>query len=95
MHNQIVKCVGVVDGGMIIIEGGQTVTLSGVQVPRVGIPGGAVLRTVLQRRVQDKEISYKVVGKDRMGHLSIEGSVDGQDLASLINSAMKEYGYST
>lgn len=95
VSTEVAKCVGVVDGGMLILDGGQTVTLAGVQVPRVGVPGGSVLRTVLQRHVQDKEITYELVGKDRMGYPSITVKANDQDLASLINQALKDYGYAS
>jgi hypothetical protein len=93
MSTQMKKCIGVVDGGMLVMEGGHTVTLAGVRVPRVGIPGGSVLRTYLQRYVQDKEISYEEMGRDNMGYPSISASVEGIDLTNLMSQAIKDYGY--
>jgi hypothetical protein len=95
MAKQLAKCIGVVDGGMLVLEGGQTVNLAGVRVPRVGIPGGSVLRTFLQRHVQDKEIVYETVGRDHTGYSSISASADGVDLSPLMNQAVKDYGYAS
>ena len=93
MSIKVEKCIGVVDGGMLILEESQTVTLKGVRVPRVGIAGGSAMRTVLQRHVQDKEISFEMAGKDRMGYPAISGTVEGVDLTLLMNQAIKDYGY--
>ena len=57
MGIQRAKCIGVVDGAMFILEGGETVTLAGIHAPRMGIPGGSAMRTVLQRHVQDQDIN--------------------------------------
>lgn len=93
MSIQHAKCIGVVDGGMFILEGGQTVTLAGVRVPRVGIPGGSAMRTVLQRHVQDREIAFEELGRDAMGYPSISASAGEQDLAALMKQALIDYGY--
>jgi hypothetical protein len=91
---QIEKCIGVVDGGMLILESSQTVTLTGVRVPRVGVPGGSVLRTLLQRYVQDKELTFEITGQDRMGYPSVLAHVDGLDLTDVMKKATRDYGYS-
>lgn len=86
-------CKGVVDGGMILLDDGQTVVLAGVKVPRIGLPGGAAMRTVLQRHVLDEEINYEVTGRDPQGYQLISGKVAGADLSELMNKAMRDYGY--
>ncbi len=93
MGTQTEKCIGVVDGSMLILESLQTVTLAGVSVPRVGIPGGAVLRTLLQRHVQDKELEVEITGRDRMGYPSVSARVNGLDLSTVMKKANKDYGY--
>lgn len=93
MDGQVAKCIGVVDGAMLILEGGQTVTLAGVRVPRVGIPGGSVLRTFLQRLVQDKELVYEAVNRDHMGYMAISAKVGDLDIGARVNQALKDYGY--
>ena len=93
MAEQTGKCIGVVDGAMMIMEDGQTVTLAGVKVPRLGIPGGSAMRTVLQRHVQDKEFSFEVQGRDHMGYASITATVEAGNLAEVMNQALKDYGY--
>jgi hypothetical protein len=95
MSVTVEKCIGVVDGGMLILEELQTVTLEGVRVPRVGVAGGSAMRTVLQRCAQDKLISYEITGRDRMGYPSITAKAGDVDLTLLINQALKDYGYST
>ena len=95
MSVTVEKCIGVVDGGMLILEELQTVTLEGVRVPRVGVAGGSAMRTVLQRCAQDKLISYEISGRDKMGYPSIAAKAGDVDLALLINQALKDYGYST
>ncbi|MAA55190.1 MAG: hypothetical protein CMK43_08515 [Porticoccaceae bacterium] len=95
MSVTVEKCIGVVDGGMLILEELQTVTLEGVRVPRVGIAGGSAMRTVLQRCAQDQLISYEITGRDRMGYPSITAKAGDVDLTLLINQALKDYGYTT
>ena len=95
MSVTVEKCIGVVDGGMLILEELQTVTLEGVRVPRVGVAGGSAMRTVLQRCAQDKLISYEISGRDKMGYPSIAAKAGDVDLKLLINQALKDYGYST
>ena len=51
-----ISCVGVVDGGMFVAESGEAIVLARVRAPRVGLPGGAVLRMLTQRRVQDRRV---------------------------------------
>ena len=94
MSVTVEKCIGVVNGGMLILEELQTVTLQGVRVPRVGVAGGSAMRTVLQRCAQDKLISYEITGRDRMGYPSITAKAGDVDLTLLINQALKDYGYS-
>lgn len=94
MATQIEKCIGVVDGGMLILESSHTVTLTGVRVPRVGVPGGSVLRTLLQRYVQDKELTFDITGRDRMGYPSVSAYINGLDLTDVMNKATRDYGYS-
>ena len=94
MTIKVEKCIGVVDGGMLVLEESQTVALKGVRVPRVGVSGGSAMRTVLQRLVQDKQVSYEIKGHDRMGYPSISATVDGVDLSSTMFQALKDYGYS-
>ena len=95
MSVTVEKCIGVVDGGMLILEELQTVTLEGVRAPRVGVAGGSAMRTVLQRSAQDKLISYEITGRDRMGYPSISAKAGDLDLTLLINQALKDHGYST
>ena len=95
MSVTVEKCIGVVDGGMLILEELQTVTLEGVRAPRVGVAGGSAMRTVLQRCAQDKLISYEISGRDKMGYPSIAAKAGDVDLTLLINQALKDYGYST
>ena len=94
MGAQTEKCVGVVDGGMLILENLQTVTLTDVRVPRLGVPGGSALRTLLQRYVQDKEVTFDITGRDRMGYPSVSAHVDGLNLTDVMKTATKHYGYS-
>ena len=93
METQRAKCIGVVDGSMFILEGGKTVTLAGVHAPRMGIPGGSAMRTVLQRHVQDQEIFYEQVGRDRSGFAAVSASVNKQDLTAVLKQALVDYGY--
>ncbi len=87
------KCIGVVDGAMFILESGETLTLAGVHAPRMGIPGGSAMRTVLQRHVQDQEIVYEQVGRDKSGFPAVSASVNQQDLATVMKQALVDYGY--
>ena len=93
MGIQRAKCIGVVDGAMFILEGGETVTLAGIHAPRMGIPGGSAMRTVLQRHVQDQEVVYEQVGRDRSGFPAVSASVDNQDLTAVMKQALVDYGY--
>jgi len=93
MEIQRARCIGVVDGAMFILEGGETVTLDGVHAPRMGIPGGSAMRTVLQRHVQDQEVVYEQVGRDRSGFPAVSASVNNQDLAAVMKQALIDYGY--
>jgi hypothetical protein len=93
MEKQVRKCIGVVDGGMIILDDGESYLLDGVRAPRMGVPGGAAMRTVLQRHVQDKEVSYEILGRDRSGYTRISAFADGNEIAALMSEALKEYGY--
>ena len=93
MGTKRAKCIGVVDGSMFILEGGETVTLAGVHAPRMGIPGGSAMRTVLQRHVQDREITYEQVGLDRSGFPSVSASVNNHDLSAIMKQALIDYGY--
>ena len=93
MGIQRAKCIGVVDGAMFILEGGETVTLAGIHAPRMGIPGGSAMRTVLQRHVQDQEVIYEQVGRDRSGFPAVSASVDNQDLTAVMKQALVDYGY--
>jgi len=87
------KCLGVVDGAMFILEGGQTVTLADVRAPRMGLPGGSAMRTILQRHVQDREITYEQIGVDRSGFPSVSASANNQDLSAIMKQALIDYGY--
>ena len=55
MSIQRAKCIGVVDGAMFILEGGETVTLAGVKMRRAWASYGSAMRTVLQRLVRPRD----------------------------------------
>jgi hypothetical protein len=87
------KCIGVVDGGMFLVEGGDTVVLARVKPPRLGALGGAVLRMLLQRQIQDRAPAITVVGRDRNGCEVAEVEIDGRNVNDLILAEMEERGY--
>jgi endonuclease YncB( thermonuclease family) len=86
-------CIGVVDGGMFLVEGDDTVVLARVKPPRVGIPGGAVMRMLLQRKVQDRTPSIRVVGIDRNGAQVAEVEIDGANVNDALLADMEARGY--
>lgn len=88
-----VRCVGVVDGGMFVTESGEAVVLARVRVPRLGLPGGAVLRMLAQRRIQDRTVRLDVVGTDRFGNHVAEVWVDGENLNDYVLRCRRERGY--
>ncbi len=72
-------CLAVVDGAMIVTEAG-TIVYEDVTVPQVPMPGGAFLRTVNQRLVQDRVIEYEPAGRDRFGNVIARVWVDGESV---------------
>jgi hypothetical protein len=76
-------CLAVVDGAMIVTEAG-TIVYENLSVPPVPMPGGAFLRTVNQRLVQDRTIDYEAVGRDRFGNLVARVWVDGESVNARI-----------
>lgn len=87
------KCVGVIDGALIVLENGSMVILDQVKVPRMGLPGGAAMRTILQREVQDQVLDIHAKGKDRQGTLVAQVVVDGVSINDLINHSLTNLGY--
>ncbi|MBI2527895.1 MAG: hypothetical protein HYV93_18160 [Candidatus Rokubacteria bacterium] len=87
------RCVGVVDGGMFVTEAGETVVLARVRVPRMGLPGGAVLRMLVQRVVQDRDVQLEAVGRDHAGHVIAEVWVDGRNVNDYMLQCVTECGY--
>ena len=88
-----ISCVGVVDGGMFVAESGEAIVLARVRAPRVGLPGGAVLRMLTQRRVQDRRVQVQRIGTDRFGNALAEVWVDGENLNDAALAALRERGY--
>ena len=87
------KCVGVIDGALIVLENGSMVILDQVKVPRMGLPGGAAMRTILQREVQDQVLDIDTKGKDRQGTVVAQVVVDGVSINDLINHSLTNLGY--
>lgn len=87
------KCVAVVDGALLVLDDGSMVVLDQVKVPRVGLPGGAAMRTVLQRKVQDQVLEIEPRGKDRQGTAVGQIVVNGVSINADMNQALAEYGY--
>ena len=87
------KCVGVIDGALLVLENGSMVILDQVKVPRMGLPGGAAMRTILQREVQDQVLDIDAKGKDRQGTLVAQVVVDGVSINDLINHSLTNLGY--
>ena len=87
------KCIGVIDGALIVLENGSMVILDQVKVPRMGLPGGAAMRTILQREVQDQVLDIDAKGKDRQGTLVAQVVVDGVSINDLINHSLTNLGY--
>jgi len=87
------KCVGVIDGALLVLENGSMVILDQVKVPRMGLPGGAAMRTILQREVQDQVLDIDTKGKDRQGTVVAQVVVDGVSINDLINHSLTNLGY--
>lgn len=87
------KCVGVVDGGMLLMENDEMLVLARVRVPRLGLPGGAVLRMLLQREAQDQAIRVRPVGQDGSGGVVAEAWVGERNLNDYIIACVRERGY--
>ena len=86
-------CTGVVDGGMLLAGESRFLVLARVRPPRVGIPGGAVLRMLAQRLVQDQTIRVQPVGKDAYGHEVVEVWIGDRNLNDYILHQIRERGY--
>jgi hypothetical protein len=93
MTERMMTCVGVVDGGMLLMEGGEMLVLARVRVPRLGLPGGAVLRMLLQREAQDQLIRVREVGRDGNGYVVAETWVGDRNLNDHMLSCIRERGY--
>ncbi len=86
-------CTGVVDGGMFVTDGGRTVILAGVRVPRLGLPGGAALRMLLQRAAMDQPVRIVAKHLDGYGHLVADVWAGDNHLNEYVNRCKVEYGY--
>lgn len=103
MNDTIRKCVGVVDGGMLLMEDDEMLVLARVRVPRLGLPGGAVLRMLLQREAQDQAVRVRPVGRDGAGRDGVgrdsaggvvaEAWVGERNLNDYIIACVRERGY--
>jgi len=87
------KCVGVVDGAMLLMEDDETVILARVRVPRLGLPGGAVLRMLLQREAQDRTVRVEPEGRDGSGNILAEAWVGTRNLNAYMRACLRERGY--
>jgi len=88
------ECIGVVDGGMFLVEGGDTVVLARFKPPRLGLPGGSAMRMLLQRQIQDRSPTITVVGRDHNGSLIAEVEIDGRNVNDQMLLEMETRGYS-
>lgn len=93
METTEVLCTGVVDGAMFLTADGHTITLGRTRVPRVGIAGGAVMRMLAQRKLQDHSVRIEVTGKDVFGHLVAEVWVGNENINDYIVNEMRERAY--
>ncbi|MFO1189825.1 MAG: hypothetical protein U1E97_09645 [Alphaproteobacteria bacterium] len=93
MSTQTRTCVGVVDGGMLLLDSDEMVVLARVRVPRLGLPGGAVLRMLLQREAQDQPIRIEPVGRDGSGNMIAEAWVASRNLNDYVIQCVRERGY--
>lgn len=87
------KCLGVVDGGMLMLENDESVVLARVKVPRLGLPGGSTLRMMTQRLVQDQDVDVTYVGKSPQGDPLVEAVVSGKNVNDYVIATSKELGY--
>lgn len=93
METTQVHCTGVVDGAMFLTADGQTVTLARVRVPRVGLAGGAVMRMLAQRKLQDRQARLEVTGQDAYGNTVAEVWVGGENINDYILHELKDRAY--
>lgn len=93
MSELMQKCVGVVDGGMLLMDNDEMLVLARVRVPRLGLPGGAVLRMLLQREAQDQAIRVEPVGRDGYGNVVAEAWANGRNLNDYMRERIRDRGY--
>jgi micrococcal nuclease len=76
---------------LILIQGGikTKVSLACIDAPELKQPGGQAARKALKSLVDGKQISLRVVNKDRFGRLSAEIFAGGKN----INKTLIEAGY--
>jgi hypothetical protein len=76
----------------MIITANGVIVYEGVRAPGITMPGGAYLRMINQRIVQDKVVRFEDKGRDRMGNIVAQVWVGDIHLNNYIPGELEKLG---